>query len=221
MKTDYFSHDSAYKHRKAHGKDGWASTEETKDFQKTLENVFKNEYVPKTGRFLELGCGAGEMSLWFAEKGFDVYGIDISPTAVEWAKEKASKQDMKADFRVGSVLDLKDYKDNFFDYILDAHCLHCIIGDDREWFLKSAFRVLKRGGFFFSETMCGEIGDAEVLKVFDPVSKCMIRNGIAGRYIGRAEDILEEFKEAGFKILHSEVVSDEFQDNLRMHATKE
>jgi len=221
MKTDYFSHDSAYKHRKASGEPGWASSEEAKDFQRTLEGVFKAEYVPKKGRFLELGCGAGEMSLWFAEKGFEVYGIDISPTAVVWAKEKAAVRKIKADFRVGSVLDLSEFPDNYFDYILDGHCLHCIIGDDRRKFLSKALRVLKPGGFFFSETMCGDIRDPEVLKLFDPVSRCMIRNGIAGRYIGQADDILVEFKQAGFELLGYEVSPDlDAQDDLRIHATK-
>jgi len=221
MKTDYFSHDSAYKHRKASGEPGWASSEEAEVFKRTLDNVFKAEYVPKKGRFLELGCGAGEMTLWFAEKGFEVHGIDISPTAIDWAKEKADKQNLKADFKVGSVLDLSEFPDNHFDFILDGHCLHCIIGNDRKMFLSEALRVLKPGGFFFSETMYGEIRDPEVLKLFDPVSRCMIRNGIAGRYIGQADDILVEFKQAGFEVLSYEVSPDsDSQDDLRIHATK-
>jgi len=220
MKTNYFGHDNAYRHRKANGKPGWAPKEQTDIFQKTLEGVLTAEYVPKKGRFLELGCGAGEMSLWFAEKGFEVYGIDISPTAIDWAKEKAADLNLKADFRVGSVLDLSEFPDDYFDFILDGHCLHCIIGDDRQKFLTEALRVLKPNSFFFSETMCGEMRDPEAIKLFDPVSKCMIRNGIAGRYIGLAEDILIEFKEAGFKILFSEVISDELQDNLLIHGTK-
>jgi len=221
MKTDYFSHDSAYKHRKASGKPGWASSEEAKVFQRTLDNVFKAKYVPKKGRFLELGCGAGEMSIWFGEKGFEVHGIDISPTAIEWAKEKAAVRKIKAGFRVGNVLDLSEFSDNYFDFILDGHCLHCIIGDDRRKFLSEALRVLKPGGFFFSETMCGDIRDPEVLKLFDPVSRCMIRNGIAGRYIGQADDILVEFKQAGFEVLGYEFSPDlDAQDDLRIHATK-
>ena len=42
---------------------------------------------------------------------------------------------------------------------------------------------------------------------FDPTSRCTInREGIATRYIGAAEDILEELTAAGFAIAHSEIV---------------
>jgi len=35
------------------------------------------------GRVLDIGCGAGRVSLWLQLRGFDVTGIDLSPTAVE------------------------------------------------------------------------------------------------------------------------------------------
>ena len=222
IKTDYFGHDNAYKHIKASGKPGWASNEQTEIFQKTLDDVLKAGYVPKRGKFLEMGCGAGEISLWFAEKGFDVYGVDISPNAIEWAKEKAVAQNLKADFRVGSVLELESFPDDFFDFVLDAHCFHCIIGDDRQKFLTEALRVLKPDGFFFSETMCGEVRSEEMKKDFDTESRCLLTKDTAVRYIGMPEDILEEIKNVGFKILFSEVQGDEDgADDLRVHATKE
>ncbi|MDD4205786.1 MAG: class I SAM-dependent methyltransferase [Candidatus Delongbacteria bacterium] len=221
LKTHYIGHDGAYRYRKAKGEPGWASEEDNLKFEKVIEDSLKTACVPKGGKVLELGCGAGDMSLVLVAKGYEAYGIDISPTAIEWAKEKASERNLKADFRVGSVLDLCDFPDNHFDYILDGHCLHCIIGKDREKFLSEAFRVLKPGGIFFSETMCGEIRDPEVLKLFDPESRCMIRDGVAGRYIGLPEDIVEELKSAGFNLISYEVSPDpDAQDDLRIIATK-
>jgi ubiquinone/menaquinone biosynthesis C-methylase UbiE len=221
LKTHYIGHDGAYKHRKAKGEPGWASEEDNLKFEKVIEESLKKACIPKGGRVLELGCGAGDMTLVLASKGYKTYGIDISPTAIEWAKEKAKESSLKADFRVGSVLDLSYFPDNYFDYILDGHCLHCIIGNDREKFLSEALRVLKPGGILFSETMCGEIRDPEVQKLFDPESRCMIRDGVAGRYIGLPEDIVEEFKCAGFKLISFEVSPDpDTQDDLRIYATK-
>ncbi|MBN2789198.1 MAG: methyltransferase domain-containing protein, partial [Candidatus Delongbacteria bacterium] len=161
------------------------------------------------------------MSLWIAEKGFEVYGIDISPTAIDWAKEKAADLNLKAYFRLDSVLDLSEFPDDHFDFILDGHCLHCIIGDDRKKFLTEALRVLKPNGFFFSETMCGEPKEPSVLEIFDLKTRCMIRDGIAGRYIGLAENIIEEFKKAGFDLISTEVSPDpDGPDDLRIQATK-
>lgn len=38
------------------------------------------------GRVLDIGCGAGRVALWLQLRGFDVTGIDLSPTAVEVCK---------------------------------------------------------------------------------------------------------------------------------------
>jgi SAM-dependent methyltransferase len=35
------------------------------------------------GRVLDVGCGAGRVALWLKFRGFDVTGIDASPTAIE------------------------------------------------------------------------------------------------------------------------------------------
>ena len=225
MKTNYIGHDSAYKRLKADGKTGWDDDEQTKKFTSTLERTLQIENVPKSGKFLELGCGAGEITLWFSEKGYDASGVDISPTAIDWAGEKAKTNNQKANFQVGNVLGLHNYSNDHFDIVLDGHCFHCIIGDDRKDFLKSAYRVLKSGGIFIIETMCGEVGNEKVKKNFDPESRCIVYNDIATRYIGLSGDILEEIKNAGFQILSWERASDrEFkpdQDDLLVVAIKQ
>lgn len=42
--------------------------------------------LPST-RLLDLGCGTGEHARYFAEKGFDVVGVDVSDTMLERARE--------------------------------------------------------------------------------------------------------------------------------------
>lgn len=100
MKTDYIGHDEAYKKRKAEGRPGWATAEVAQENIATLEEVLQAEYVPKSGKLLELGCGAGNITLWLAEKGYDVCGVDIAPTAIAWAQGKAKEHNIKAHFRV-------------------------------------------------------------------------------------------------------------------------
>ncbi len=96
---------------------------------------------------------------------------------------------------------LKEFKDNFFDFILDGHCLHCIIGKDRKIFLRNVHRVLKPGGIFIVMTMCGEVKGRNLKKYFDEKTRLIIKNRIAVRYIGLAEDILREINDQGFKII--------------------
>src|SRR5574341_57679 len=42
----------------------------------------------KTGKLLDVGCGRGDNSLYFKNKGFEVEALDISPQAVQLAKSK-------------------------------------------------------------------------------------------------------------------------------------
>ncbi|MGA8904836.1 MAG: class I SAM-dependent methyltransferase [Candidatus Bathyarchaeia archaeon] len=44
-----------------------------------------------TGRVLDVGCGAGRVSLYLQKKGFDVLGLDVSPQAIRICKIRGLK----------------------------------------------------------------------------------------------------------------------------------
>lgn len=77
-------------------------------------------------RILEMGSGAGDVSLKIAGRGFEVTGVEISPTAVEWAKQKAVESDLKPKFVCSSVRDGEILYGVKFDLIIDGNCLHCL-----------------------------------------------------------------------------------------------
>ena len=214
MKTHYSGHDEVYKKLKDEASQGWATTEQVNEYLAILDKTLNARFTPNNGKLLELGCGDGANIISLGKRGHDLYGVDIAPTAIEWAKEKAKNNRVKADFQLGNVLDLKNYYDNYFDFVLDGHCFHCIIGEDRNLFLSSVFRVLKRKGFFHVCTMCGEITSTELQKQFDLQSRCLIRNDVAIRYIGFPDDILDEIRDSGFEILHWEIEPRKDQEEL-------
>lgn len=57
-------------------------------------------------RLLDVGCGTGRMSRFFAERGARVTGFDFSANAIELARRQ-TKTDNPS-YRVGSVFDLED-----------------------------------------------------------------------------------------------------------------
>jgi len=176
---------------------------------------------PKSGAVLELGAGAGDVALLFAEKGYEAAGIEISPTAVAWAREKAVQHGLAVEFVEGSVTDLSHWDEDSFDAVVDGHCLHCIIGDDRAKVFSETFRVLKPGGLLYVSTMCGDPKEPDVVKQYNPASRCMVWNGIARRYLGRPDDIIGEIGRAGFRIERHLVVTNEgTQDDLLVYAIK-
>lgn len=212
MKIDYSSRRDfveRFKERKAEGKPGWADEDSYNAKAARIEKFLARHDVPRNGRFLELGCGAGNITLLMAEKGFEAYGIDIIPEAITWAEEKMRESPASADFRVGNVVDLKSYSDGFFDFVFDGETLHCIIGQDRKTCLASVFRVLKRGGLFLvganlvNEKVSKRV-DLDSGCYFDPQSRCLYHNGVPYYYLSREKEFLKEIREAGFQIVHSE-----------------
>jgi ubiquinone/menaquinone biosynthesis C-methylase UbiE len=167
MHPDYFAHDAVYQQRLAEGLPGWNKTEQGYDDRnREIAKLRTSGNMPAGGRLLELGCGAGNIVVWLAKEGYDLTGVDISPTAIDWARRRAHGENIQADFIVVNVLDLKQFADDGFDLVLDDHCFHCIIGDDRKRFLSQAHRVLKPGGYFLVETMCGPV-DAAAVEDYD------------------------------------------------------
>jgi ubiquinone/menaquinone biosynthesis C-methylase UbiE len=222
IKTNYIGHDSSYQRKKAAGQNGWDDHETWQAWRTEILALIASDGFPKSGKVLELGCGAGDVALLFAEKGYQVYGIDIAPSAIDWAREKSLKANIKAEFEIGDAIKLGKWEDGYFDIVIDGHCLHCIIGDDRAEMLKEAYRVLRPGGSFYVSSMCGDPKEPEVLKNYDPESRCMVYSGVAGRYFGRAEDIIKEIEKAGFKIKRHQVRGNkELQDDLIVLAIKQ
>src|SRR5512141_1074707 len=59
----------------------------------TAPSVFAKELialVPRGGRILDLGCGEGRDSVYFASHGFDVTGLEVSAAGLEKAERLAS-----------------------------------------------------------------------------------------------------------------------------------
>ncbi len=186
MSIDHAAHEAVY--RKLRGQAGlpaWNESPEVQREVRILEGVMRWPVFPSTGRLLEMGCGAGNIALFLAGRGWTVTGVDIAPTAIEWARENAAKQNLPADFRVGDVLRLDGFTDGSFDVVLDGHCLHCIVGDERGLFFASALRLLRAGGFLCVRTLFNE----------------------ASRYPWRGNDIVLEVINAGFDVVQMVVMA--------------
>src|SRR5262245_16453477 len=59
-------------------------------------------------RAVELGCGTGTNAVWLAQRGFDVTAIDISPTAVQRARQRAADSGVEVHFVEADVMALPE-----------------------------------------------------------------------------------------------------------------
>ncbi len=90
------------------------------------------------GRLLDVGCGPGKLLRVLRDWGWDTYGVDFSPVAVEYARKK---HNLKVD--LGTIHDAK-YPANHFDVVMFNHCLEHVYDPIES--LMEAHRILKPGG---------------------------------------------------------------------------
>src|SRR5262249_38532519 len=123
--------------------------------EEVVRFVARNFYrVPDRAavKMLEIGCGPGSGASWFvAREGYDLTGIDASPTAIDKARERFSGEGLPGEFVVGPVDDLPFPTDSF-DAVIDVVCLACNPERETRTILGEVHRVLKPGGLHFSLT---------------------------------------------------------------------
>lgn len=223
LKTWYEGHDEVYKRNREKGLPGWTTEQEITETRNHLKRFLHFSKVPKTGKVIEFGCGSGDTAIFLSQAGYETFGIDISETAIEWAREKANNAKAECHFTCANVIDLKDFSDETFSIAFDGLCLHCLIGNDRQKFLNNVYRVLKPDSFFMVRTMCGDPKSEKIKQSFDITSRTVINNGFSVRYLGLPQDIENEIKNAGFKIEYKEIIeakTDTDQDELIIYAGK-
>jgi ubiquinone/menaquinone biosynthesis C-methylase UbiE len=95
-------------------------------------------------RILDLGCGSGPYSVWLAQKGGQVVGLDLSQTMVSLAAESARVAKVKADFRVADIRDPLPFGEKQFDLVFSATALHYV--EDLGATMKEIARVMSPAG---------------------------------------------------------------------------
>jgi SAM-dependent methyltransferase len=82
------------------------------------------------GSVLDIGCGTGENALYLAERGHEVWAIDLSAVAIERAMVKAHARRLPVVFLAADALDPAEIG-RTFDTILDSGCFHTLNDGDR------------------------------------------------------------------------------------------
>ena len=104
----------------------------------------------KPCKSVDLGCGTGNYAIYLASVGFDVTGIDISPTAIRIAEENAKNKGVKCNFLVADVLGELDEVKEAFDFVYDWGLLHHLFPADRGKYVENVHRILNQGGKYLS-----------------------------------------------------------------------
>ena len=118
------------------------------DKPSNLALICYEEFVKhKVKRILELGCGQGRDSLFFASRGLEVYAIDSSKVAIENLKSKLKELDLNINLKNIDAVEGLPFHNNHFNAVYSHMFYNMSFSDDELKFLfNETKRVLKNNG---------------------------------------------------------------------------
>lgn len=111
----------------------------------SLCDFFRKESVK---RILDLGCGDGRHLVRFAKSGFEMFGLDSAPTAIELAEKWLMREGVYAEFACADMSTIP-WHNGFFDAVI---CIQTINHHRLEAIrrtISEIHRVLRPDGWFF------------------------------------------------------------------------
>ena len=95
-------------------------------------------------RAVELGCGTGTNAVFLAEQNFQVTGLDLSPTALEMAKQRAASANVNVQFLAADLTQF-DRDLEPFDFLFDRGCYHCARKENLAGYLETLKKLSRPG----------------------------------------------------------------------------
>ena len=111
--------------------------------QKDAEAFFQRLGVKPGARLLDVGCGAGQLSLIAARAGVKVTGCDIATNWLEQARARAAKEGLEVTFEEGDAESLP-YKDGEFDVVTSL--IGAMFAPRPDLVARELTRVVRPGG---------------------------------------------------------------------------
>jgi tellurite methyltransferase len=116
-----------------------------------FDQLLRKRITPSM-RVLDAGCGSGRNLVYLLRQGFEVFGADSDPRAVNATRRLAASiaPTLPADtFRLEPV-EAMSFPDAFADVVISSAVLHFATDDDHfRAMLEGTWRVLKPGGLLF------------------------------------------------------------------------
>lgn len=179
--------------------------------------------IDKTEILIEIGCGNGRDSFYYASQGIPTWACDLSEASIEMLNSKATNGNPK--FMVQDFTNIPSPLENtYFGTVYSRFTLHSVPAEGAARAMKWAFENLKEGGLFLIEAR----------SILDPMCGVGIKvEGEEDAYINthyrrflRRERLVKELTDIGFVVEFQQeennlaVYKDDNPVVIRIHARK-
>jgi SAM-dependent methyltransferase len=122
-----------------------------------IEKIYPHvkPYLKQNDRVVDLGCGAGSITIFLEEQGAHITGIDLAPGLISLARQEASKQGVKVNFIQANVLNYPLGEEVYDLAVCFGNPLTDFPHKRFPGFRDRLFSALKPGGHFILEYMDG------------------------------------------------------------------
>ena len=126
---------------------------------------------------LDCSCGTGTQAIGLAQRGYEVFGSDLSPKAVARAESEAARRDLNIRLAVADVRELEGVFGRDFDVVIscDNSLPHLLTDEDLTLALRNIRNVLTDHGLFIAS-----IRDYDRLLLERPSSMAPVLSGVPG-----------------------------------------
>lgn len=135
-----------------------------------------HEFVPKFHRMilqtqprtlLDIGCGAGRHTVYFANNGFKVTSTDISEEAIKLTEKWLKDKNLESDLRLHNAHENFNFNDNQFDVVLAIDSIIYASLNELKETIEEIIRVTKPSGYVFFAFPTKQTRSHVVQLVFD------------------------------------------------------
>ncbi|RKD98688.1 class I SAM-dependent methyltransferase [Marinifilum flexuosum] len=106
--------------------------------------------APLSSHLLDLGCGLGHYAAYFAQKGYKISGIDISHTAIKYAKQLFETKKLKGDFYGLDLCKPTNIALPPIKLAYEFEVLHHIYPEYRERYVQNVCKLLSEKSYYLS-----------------------------------------------------------------------
>lgn len=131
------------------------------------------EFIEEGDKVLDIGCGTGTLAVMMAEKGAMVQGFDASKEMLKVAREKIASRGLKdkVELKQFGVAEMDSLPAGGFDKVVATLVFSELSGDEQDFALREAYRVLKEDGLLI-------IGDEATPEIDTCCLNCLVISAV-------------------------------------------